>query len=180
MGHSWEVAVAETIDDVLDILTTQLARAVVEEIAPEELPPFDPISQAFIERRKEDRRKGRKQIDYPSELDWNEDLGFGMGEAVTLLTPAALAAAGAVVGYLAREVGQGLAKGTAEVVAEQLKRWIRGLLQGKPGPIRLKDAELARVGQIVRETARHRGVPKDRADQIADTVVARLATLDDR
>src|SRR5690349_20691127 len=76
--HSREAAVAETVDDVLDVLTTQLARVVVEEIVPEELPPFDPISQAFIERRKEDRRKGRKQIDYPSELDWNEDLSFGM------------------------------------------------------------------------------------------------------
>ena len=40
--HSREAAVAETVDDVVDVLTTQLARAVVEKIAPEELPPFDP------------------------------------------------------------------------------------------------------------------------------------------
>src|SRR5437773_10879903 len=76
-------------------LTTELARDVLADLAPHELPLFQPISQAYFAdpRRAATAGSGRDEM-----------LGFGVTGAEALVTPALLAIVSQVVAFLFDQV----------------------------------------------------------------------------
>jgi hypothetical protein len=141
--------------------TDALARQVLAGVSPAELPLF----QATATRYHADpagtlavRTKG------------DEKLGFGVETAVVLLAPFALDLAKRLFTKVAEKLGDSAADGLA-------KR-ITGLFGGdhKPqGPAPLTPEQLALVDQIAREEAKELALPADRAEALADGMVAALA-----
>jgi len=76
----------------LDAAIAEVARALVAQVAPQELPLFRTLSKAYF-----------AHPDKPIPFDGGRDnpLGFGQGGRVSVATPAILAASSAVVSYVA-------------------------------------------------------------------------------
>lgn len=136
-------------------------RDLVAVIAPTELPMFDVVSRSFF------AAGGRLP---PRRAD-DDALSFGVGEAVTLLTPIALATSAKVVSFLAEEIGRTVAKVAAEQVADRLRQIVRG----EADAATLTSEQRARAAAIAFEAARDLGLPEDTAKLLAEAVAAKLA-----
>lgn len=140
-----------------------VVRDVVVEVAEEELPIVDGLARlddAGALRRL--RRRGRRR----------EPLGFGLGEVVALVTP--------VVWLVVDQVARQVSDAAVEGVTERAKAVLRRILRRPPAPVQvppLTREQLAEVHRQVIETAVRRGLPEERATEIADAVHRRL-TLD--
>jgi hypothetical protein len=150
-----------------DDLVAALARATVARAAPEELPLFAPMSEAYLADPKAlETGKGRDEM-----------LGFGVDAAVVLVTPVALQVARDVLGFLheqlrerAREHGEGA-----------IDRLIARLVGKKDDPAaetvpELTDAQLEQVRALAFEKARALKLSDSRAELLADSLVGSLAT----
>jgi hypothetical protein len=159
-------------------LVAALARDVVASAAPEELPLFRRTSEAYFADPSGIVSKAESK---------DEALGFGVEQAVILVTPAALAVATSVVQFLSNEVGGAL----KEEVGPRIKDLVEGLFQRadaspdgdkaekaekaeKPEPPPLTKEQLDEVYRVANTVAR-RLLPADRASTLADAVVGRLA-----
>ena len=141
-----------------------LVRSVVESVAPEELPLVEGLRRfddATVTRRLS-RGDGRR-----------EPLGFGIGEVAALVTP--------VVWLVLDGVAQQMAAPTVNSIAQRLTNMTRRLVR-RPAPVAVLQAptrdELVRIRALVLAAARQRGIPTERAEEIADAVVARLVLSD--
>lgn len=150
-----------------DDLVAALARATVERAAPEELPLFGPMSEAYLAD--------------PSALEAgkprDEMLGFGVEAAAMLVTPVALQVARDVLGFLhdqlrerAREHGEGA-----------IDRIIARLVGKKDAddaaaPADLTDEQLEQVRALALEKARTLKLSEAKATLLADSLVGSLAT----
>ena len=151
-----------------DDLVAALARATVERAAPEELPLFAPMSEAYLADPKAlEPGKGRDEM-----------LGFGVDAAVLLVTPVALQVARDVLGFLheqlrerAREQGEGA-----------IDRLLARIVRRKDEPAaaeavpELTDAQLEQVRALAFEKARLLKLSDTRAELLADSLVGSLAT----
>lgn len=151
-----------------DDLVAELARAAVERTAPEELPLFAPMSEAYLADPKAlEPGKGRDEM-----------LGFGVDAAVMLVTPVALQVARDVLGFLheqlrerAREQGEGA-----------IDRLLARIVRRKDEPAaaeavpELTDAQLEQVRALAFEKARLLKLSDTRAELLADSLVGSLAT----
>jgi hypothetical protein len=141
-----------------------VARDVVAEVAPEELPLFDALSRfddATVVRRLRRRRRRR------------EPLGFGAEEIEAVVTPIVWI----VVNGAAQQIG-GTAGGA---LAGGMKSLLRKILRRHPAPVSippLTSAQLSEVRQQIVEKSMRRGLSASRAEGIADAVVAALAVPD--
>jgi hypothetical protein len=156
-------------------LVAALARDAVASTAPEELPLFRRTSEAYFADPSGVLSKAEPR---------DEALGFGVEQALILVTPAALAVATSVVQFLSNEVGGAL----KEEVAPRIKDLVEGLFQRgdatgdgdttekpkKPEPPPLTKEQLDEVYRVANTVAR-RLLPADRASTLADAVVGRLA-----
>lgn len=152
-----------------DELAAELAREVVADTAPAELPLFRATSRAFFEDP--DRALQQRSKD--------EMLGFGV-ETVALLTPYALAIAKPVITLLMSE----LAKQVQERSADTVVTWVRRLLrrpdedvteQGTEPEIPPLSAEqLSRVRRLALDKARELDLDEGKAALLADAMVGRL------
>ncbi|WP_232246673.1 hypothetical protein [Kitasatospora mediocidica] len=138
-----------------------MVRDVVAETAPTELVLVDGLTRfddATAVRRL--RPQGGRR----------EPLGFGLGEIVTLVTPVVWLALDETAKKLAESAVDAGVKGGRAVFRRVLRR------PAAPAVIPpLTPGQLAEVRARVLETASHRGVAAERAEAIADAVVARLA-----
>ena len=153
-----------------DDLVAALARATVERAAPEELPLFGPISEAYLAD--------------PSALDGgkkrDEMLGFGVDAAMLLVTPVALQVARDVLGFLheqlrerAREHGEGAID---RIIARLVgKKDESAAAAAEPVP-ELTDAQLEQVRELAVKKARALKLSDERAALLADSLVGSLAT----
>jgi hypothetical protein len=140
----------------------ELGRALVATLAPGELPLFGAISRAILaDPNRAKSRRGRG----------DEILGFGLGEAAALLSPAVLTAASLAVTYLTDEMGKTLTKIAADYVAEEVRRLVRR----EQTAVRLDDAQLGQVRAIALDVARRFKLPKAQASLLADALVGHLA-----
>ena len=148
----------------VDESAEQLARSVVQRVAPEENEIFDAVAVAY---RRDPQRLARG-------ASRDEMLGFGVDAAMALLTPIALGAAAEVVRYLAVE-----SAGALEV-RPRLQRILRRRDKRRevPAPAALDPAKRAAVREIVLEKCRQAGVEPERAELVADAVVGVLGTTD--
>jgi hypothetical protein len=153
-----------------DELVADLARRLVADTAPQELPLFRATSAAYFRDPDEvlAQRKGRDEM-----------LGFGVEAAVVLLTPAALEVAKSVVSFVAMRLRGAAERGAGELIDEKVAAVFAKLRGEKPKEHEapdLDDAELAEVRRVAFEKARQLDVPEDKASLLADSVVGSLAT----
>lgn len=151
-----------------DDLVAELARATVERAAPEELPLFDPISEAyFADPQSLDGGKRRDEM-----------LGFGVDAAVVLVTPVALQVARDVLGFLHEQL-RARAREQGEGAIDRLIARIVGRKDEAPAdePVpELTDAQLEQVRALAVEKARSLKLSEERAALLADSLVGSLAT----
>ena len=134
----------------------------VTRLAPEELPLYPSLAAQF-----EDPRGGRPGASSDDQL-----LGFGAGEAITLLTP--------VILTFTRSCWQALAEEAAHTALDGVLRRLRSLRAGHPhgsGDLpRLTAAQLQLVRTVAEREARQLDVPDGQAALLADAMVGVLTT----
>ncbi|MFB9905605.1 hypothetical protein [Allokutzneria oryzae] len=138
-----------------------VVRDVVAEVAAEELPIVDGLAaldDATVVRRLSGR--GRRR----------EPLGFGLGEFVVMVTPVVWL----VVDHMAKKLADSAVDGAAKGMKSLLRKVFRkGATSVVVTPLTAE--QLAEVRRRVLEVAAQRGLPEERANAVADAVVARLA-----
>ncbi|MFB7951851.1 hypothetical protein [Streptomyces sp. NPDC056045] len=137
-----------------------VVRDVVAEVAPEESPVVEGLARfddAAVVRLL-GRRGGRR-----------EPLGFGLGEIAVIATPVVWL----VVDQTAQQLGSAAAGGVTAGVRSLLGRIRRRPVAEATVPPLTPD-QLAEVHRQVREAATGRGFERERAEILADAVLARL------
>ena len=151
-----------------DDLVAELARAAVAKAAPEELPLFTPMSEAyFADPRALDGGKKRDEM-----------LGFGVEAAAMLVTPIALQVARDVVGFLheqLRERAREHGEGAIDRIIARLIRKDSGEAKAEP-VAELTDEQLEQVRALAIEKGRALRLSDERAALLADSLVGSLAT----
>ncbi len=156
-----------------DELVRDLARVMVVEAAPDELPVFPALADAYFADPARALRAPRRRDSRGDPLE------FGAAEVVVLVTPVAIAVASGVVQDLAAE----LARNAATRVTQAVRRLLR-LADGEraqPGEVglALTGERCAEIRANVFDTAVAYGLSQDEAGLLADAVVGRLARGDD-
>jgi hypothetical protein len=149
-------------------LIADLARDLVAQTAPHELPLLPAVSSAYFK----DPDKALKSRDGEDRM-----LGFGAEEVVPFLTPVALAVTTQVVTFVSEEVRKSVEDNSSSVIGELVKRMFKKFRPAgedeKPPP--LTPEQLARVRRLAIEKARQLNLPQARAELLADSMVGSLA-----
>jgi hypothetical protein len=146
-------------------VVAELARKSIADTAPQELPLFRLVSQAYFE-------DPEQVLDPPKRKD--DLLGFGPAGLVLLVTPAALEAAKSIVGYLLSQLKGSLEHETSEAIAARVHRLFHRDANDDDAP-RLTREQLARVRELALEKAHQLNLPEAQADLLADSMVGSLA-----
>lgn len=156
------------------LLVSDLSRAVVAEIAPQELGTFEVMSRTYFQNPEQAVRKPAK----------DPLMGFEMGGAEVLFTPVVLAVMTEVMGYLVIQVKDTVKEQSAGVIVETIKEWFKKLRpaddskkkpQKEPPPLTAE--QLAQVRLIVVRKAKLLGLDEKIAKLLADAIVGGLATI---
>ncbi|MFF4381210.1 hypothetical protein [Kitasatospora sp. NPDC001547] len=143
------------------VLVRDVVRSVVEDLAPDELFLVEGLRRfddATVVRRLS-RGAGRR-----------EPLGFGIGEVAALVTPA--------VWLVLDEVAQRMVAATVDRASRGAAGLLRRVLRRRApvAEIRpLSREQLVEVRALVLAACEQRGLVPERAEEVADAVVARLA-----
>jgi hypothetical protein len=148
-------------------LIAELARDLVSQVAPQELPLYRVASEAYF--------KNPAKIQ-AGQTGQDEMLGFGPGEAAAFLTPVILATLSAVITFLAGEVKKSLKEEAGGLVNEAVKQMFTIFRQKeKESPPSLTPAQLAQVRAIVLKQANVYKLSESRSKLLADAIVGKLA-----
>ncbi|WP_052684437.1 hypothetical protein [Lentzea aerocolonigenes] len=143
----------------------------MRKIAPEELPSFDIVAAPYLETPEQAERRLRRAYDDP--------LGFGLGDIVAMATPVIALVSGSVITAVSDSVGKAVRDGTTSALRRTWRK-----VRGKPEePLALPSTELttsqlAEVRQIALERALSLGMKRQKAEALADAVVAALVLRD--
>ncbi|MFD7235898.1 hypothetical protein ACFWAT_11375 [Streptomyces syringium] len=160
-------------------LITEIARDVIEEIAPEEVPTFSAVSRAyFADPQRALSGRGSRQA----------PLGFGSGMVELILTPIVLAATAKAVECLA---GVFFDRTPGEGTTAALRRIFR-VGHRSPGPpvpddaeqstspgaaaVALRQEDIERLRDVVEATLRDCGTAPESSRLIADAIIGRCRT----
>jgi hypothetical protein len=155
-------------------LAREIARGAIARVAPQELPIFRVQSDAYF--RSPEAALNRAAASRAKD----KALGFGVTEAMTLLTPVALAVAAGVVSFLL-EIAHESVKSEA---SDALGKAVRGLLKRNAADATAKPADqtsaltaeqLALVRQTALDKALQLELPESQASLLADAVAGSLA-----
>lgn len=156
-----------------DALVLELTRSVVAQAAPEELPVLQATARAYFNQPGGGRRRAGPR---------DEMLGFGV-DAMTMLTPTALAAATPVVRFLVDEVTKQVKDQGAGAIHDIVRRLFRsGRLDAGHDAhtgISLSRDQLAEVRRLAAQKAADMNLPKAQADLLADSMVGSLVLADE-
>jgi hypothetical protein len=148
-------------------LIVVVTREVIAAVAPEEIPLYRPLSQAYFDAPERLERAPKDDV-----------LGFGAGEVVVALTPIALSVVSEVLVHLRRELAETAAKdvtGTVDGGVRALfRRFHHDPHPAAAAPAALTREQLAEVGRLAFEKARAMRVSEPRARLLADAVVGSL------
>ena len=155
--------------------TASVARDLIAEVAPGELPRFPVTSETFFTRGGRLARGGREDM-----------LGFGAHEAATFLTPVILMAVSRVMEFASEPAKDTLQSGLSDLMG-RFVRWVSNKLSGKRSEPEgktefqpLTPDQLLRARSIALQTLVQHGFPEDKTDIVADLIVAKLAVPDTR
>lgn len=149
-------------------LVSDVARDIVTQISPQELPMFRAVNEAYF-KDPEKTLKGKTGKD--------EMLGFGVGEAVTFLTPIALEVTSEVVMYVAEEAKKtfkGESSGIASDIVKKMFKKFRPAEDKENKIPMLTDEQLLKVRRLAFEKACQLNLPEAHANLLADSMVGGL------
>jgi hypothetical protein len=146
-----------------DEMVRSIGQDLVSQFAPEELPLYPSLVSQF------ESGNGGRHGHKPSD---DQILGFGVGEAVILLTPVILSFARAFWNALLEETAHTALHSALE--RAQARRVRHN--QDPPGPQEFTTEQLQLIRSVaVREAGRLKNIPKGQAGLLADAVVGVLA-----
>ncbi len=149
---------------VEDDLVVDVARTVVAQAAPHELPIFRATAAAYL-KDPDGLEKGQK----------DEMLGFGV-DSLVAITPCVLAVSRAVVEFVVGEVSKALKNQGASVIQRVVRR-VFGKTETADGPeYGLSSDQLGRVRAVALEKAAALNVPDAQARLLADSMVGSLVS----
>ena len=150
-------------------LIADVARDIIAQTEPGELPLFRAISTEYFKRPAEaaKNQSGRDEL-----------LGFGIGDAVPLVTPAMLVVMTQVVAFLTEVVRQSFVEESANLVNEQVRSMFKKFrLEGERdelAPAPLTREQLVQIHKQAYEKFLQLKLSESRANNLADAVVASL------
>jgi hypothetical protein len=140
-------------------LIMEVSKCVVAEVDPEELPLFDELMESYL------------ADPHSSGTDSDDQLGFGLGEFVSMVTPAAGAAVSAVLTYILNEVIKTTQEEGAKAITKRIKDW----LSSETGTKALTADQLKRIQEIVMQQAALFDMDPSKAMLMASALVGSLA-----
>lgn len=149
-------------------LVSDISRDVLSEVAPQELPVFRAASQAYF----------KNPNAAPTQKSDDDMLGFGVGEAVTLLTPYLLPATAEVIKFLAEEVKKAVSEESAGLIGEKVKslfKKYRNPDESKNKVPPLTAEQLAQVQAIAIKEARRLRLSDKNTKLLANAIAGSLA-----
>jgi hypothetical protein len=158
-----------------DRLVAELARSAISRAAPEELPLFRATSEAYFENPDAVAAKG----------SGDDMLGFGVGEALVLLTPVALAVSRDVLNFVLEQLRSQAREHGKEAIDRLVSRLIKrdeesaaepAAADADAKPPDLTEEQLEEVRALAIEKARQLKLAPDKAELLADSLVGSLAT----
>jgi hypothetical protein len=166
---SQEIAVN---DSTQDQLVADVARDLVGQVAPQEMPLFRANSEAYF-KDPEKALKDRKSEE--------EMLGFGTGEAMSFVTPVALAVSVEVVKFVADEVKQTLKTESSGMINDLIKSLFKKYRptlekEQRPTAAPLTAEQLQEVHKAAFAKARQLKLSEARAKQLADVLIGDLVS----
>jgi hypothetical protein len=148
-------------------IAADVARALIREEAPQEIPIFKANSEAYF---KNPARVLAQQT--PGKEDM---LGFGVAEATTFLTPVVLAVMGEVVTFLIAEVKKAFEKEGSSRIEQTVRNLFRKLRGPEEKPaVTLTQDQLREVHKRAFAKALMLKLSDARARQLADAIVSDL------
>jgi|SRR5882724_4449009 len=152
-------------------LIADLARDIVEQTAPQELPLFRATSAAYFKNPNKVLKKTKGKDDI---------LGFGVGEAVVLMTPSLLFIMTHVVQFVTAEVQKSVVTESTSLISDLVKKMFTKFRAGEKkeqaDPLPFTPEQLAQVRKIAYEDAAILLGSDPRAHLLADAIVGSLAT----
>lgn len=150
-------------------LIAELARDLISQTAPQELPLFRANSEAFF-TNPEKLLAGQKGKD--------EMLGFGVGEAITMMSPAILMVTSEIVKFLIDELKKTVKDESSALIGETVKKMFKKFRpeekkENAPSP--LTPEQLAQVRELALKKARQLKLSDERCKLLADALVGSLA-----
>jgi hypothetical protein len=157
-------------DSTQNQLIANVARDLVAQLAPEELPLFQAHSAAYF-KDPQKVLKGQRGED--------EMLGFGTGEAISLLTPIALTISVEVIKFVTEEVKKSFKAESSSMINDLVKSMFEKYRSAeekkeKPASTLLTLEQLKEVRKIAIAKARKLKLPESKANQLADALIADL------
>lgn len=148
-------------------LIVVVTRDVIAAVAPEEIPLYRPLSEAYFDAPERLERAPKDDV-----------LGFGAGEVVVALTPIALSIVSELLVHLRREVAETTAREVTGAAGGGLRALFRRFHHeahpAAAAPGALTREQLAEVGRMAFEKALAMRVSEPRARLLADAVVGSL------
>jgi hypothetical protein len=147
-------------------LVADIARDVLSEVAPQEVPIFAAVSRAYFA----DPAAALKQSQSKDYV-----LGFGAGTLTVLLTPAILHILSEVLEFLTRVAKKAVEDGLAKEIPEVVKAMFARFRSSEPAiPSVLSKEQIGLVHGNVLRAAKKLRLPVDKAESLANAVTAQL------
>jgi hypothetical protein len=150
-------------------LIADVARNIVAQTEPGELRLFQAISTEYFKRPAEVNKNNRGK---------DELLGFGIGDAVPLVTPAMLVVMTQIVAFLTEVVRQSFVEESANLINERVRSMFKKFRhegeRDELAPAPLTREQLAQVHKHAYEKFLELKLSGTRATYLADAVVASL------
>jgi hypothetical protein len=143
-------------------LIQEVSKRIVAEVDPEELALFDELMESYFANP------------HPSSPEKDDPLGFGLGEFVSLVTPAAGAAVSAVLTYILyilNEVIETIQEEGARAITKRIRDW----LNSEPAAKALTAEQLKRIQEITIQQAELFDMDITEARLMASALVGSLA-----
>ena len=152
-------------------LIADVARDIVAQTAPQELPLFRATSIAFFKKPKNVLK---------NQAGKDEMLGFGIGDTVSLLTPAVLVVMTEVVTFVTVTVKESVVAGGGHLVSDFAKQMFKEFRTEEkkeadnPPPLTLE--QIAQVRKLAHQRFLQLKLSDAQANRLADAVVATLVS----
>lgn len=138
----------------------ELARAIVSQVAPHELPLFGPVSRAWFADPKPTRLR----------TSGDKALAYGLMEAIPVLTPFVLAAVSQVANYLLASLSNAAVDTAKDAISERVAR----LFRRDSAPLPLSQEQLSDIRKTVMRVAQAAGVPDQQSTLVTDALIGHL------
>jgi hypothetical protein len=146
-------------------LVTEMARGILEEIAPEEVPVFAAASRAYLA----DPNGALRQLQSTDNV-----LGFGVEEVTVMVTPVALLVASEILPFLTRVAAKGVEDGLTGEISQIVKAMFARFRSSRDAPSPLTREHIDLIHRNVLAAARRQHLPTDKAQSLANAVTAQL------